>query len=51
MTVEQFTELLDEKIFELAKEIRDEHGAIHLVISQDSTYSEGKITLNISEKG
>ncbi|MGF7046373.1 hypothetical protein J2T13_000849 [Paenibacillus sp. DS2015] len=50
MTIERFTELLDEKIFEIAKELRDEYGFSKLVISQESNYLEGEITLVLSEK-
>lgn len=50
MTVEQFTELLDEKVFELAKELRDEYGAKNIVIRQESSNLAGIITLKIEEK-
>ncbi|KAF6564514.1 hypothetical protein G9G63_10245 [Paenibacillus sp. EKM202P] len=51
MTIERFTELLDEKIFELAKEMRDEYGLHKLVINQDSNFVNGTITVRLSEKG
>lgn len=50
MTVERFTELLDERIFEIAKELRDEMGYKDLVISQETTYSQGSIEIKIREK-
>ncbi|MBP1312295.1 vacuolar-type H+-ATPase subunit E/Vma4 [Paenibacillus sp. 1182] len=50
MTIERFTELLDEKIFELAKEMRDEYGLHKLVINQDSNYVNGKIIVKLSER-
>lgn len=50
MTVEKFTELLDERVFEVAKELRDELGYTELVISQESTFSQGSIEIKIREK-
>jgi len=50
MEIEQFTELLDEKIFELVKEMRDKYSLSNLIINQDSTYSSGQITIKLSEK-
>ncbi|PYE51488.1 hypothetical protein HUB98_05690 [Paenibacillus barcinonensis] len=50
MDIEKFTELLDEKIFGIAKELRDEHGLSNLIINQDSTYSTGQITVSLTEK-
>ncbi|MCM3492874.1 hypothetical protein M4D52_05390 [Paenibacillus lactis] len=50
MTPEKFTEIMDEKIFELLKEIRDEHGASNLIIKQDSCYGDGTIEIKIEEK-
>ncbi|MFJ2042199.1 hypothetical protein ACIOBL_01275 [Paenibacillus taichungensis] len=49
-TVEKFTELLDERLFEVAKELRDELGCTQLVISQESIYSIGLIEIKIREK-
>ncbi|WP_180287126.1 hypothetical protein [Paenibacillus sp. LK1] len=50
MNIEQFTELLDEKIFEIVKEMRDEYGLSNLIINQDATYSSGQITIELTEK-
>jgi vacuolar-type H+-ATPase subunit E/Vma4 len=50
LDIEKFTELLDEKIFEIAKELRDEFGLSNLIINQDSTYSTGQITISLAEK-
>lgn len=50
MNAERFTELLDDKIFELAKELRDEHGASNIVINQESSLGRGRIVIEISDK-
>ncbi|WP_167686386.1 MULTISPECIES: hypothetical protein [Paenibacillus] len=50
ITIERFTELLDEKIFEMAKEMRDEYGLHKLVINQDSNYVNGTIKVKLSER-
>ncbi|WP_157929265.1 hypothetical protein [Paenibacillus ihbetae] len=50
MELEQFIEMLDEKIFELMDQLREEHGASNLVIKQESDYSTGKIRIDIFDK-
>ncbi|APB77421.1 ribosome-binding factor A [Paenibacillus polymyxa] len=48
MTLKRFTELLEEKIFELAKEMIEEHGLSKLKLEQNSISAEGKITIKLS---
>jgi hypothetical protein len=51
MTIERFTELLDEEIFELTKKMIEEHGLSKLKLEQNSICALGKITIKLSEKG
>ncbi|WDM22628.1 hypothetical protein [Paenibacillus polymyxa] len=51
MTLARFTELLEEQVYELAKDMIEEHGLTKLKLEQNSICAEGKITIKLSEKG
>jgi len=50
LDIEKFTELLDEKIFEIITELREDCGLLNFIINQDAEYSTGQISITLTEQ-